>query len=291
MKHHIAMVVLAGSLVGISQGQTIWAVNNLNGTSTPTNINTIETFNPATPATRTVIGQTTPGASILFGGLEFAGVGGGLFAWSTIAPFAGLSSINQTTGAATLIGPNTLAGVNDLSWNPVTNQMIALVNASTAAPAELHSVNLSTGATTFLGTVNGITGGLSVGLAHDAAGNAYVHDLVGDRVHRLDATFTSVASAVLPGNTNFSQGMTIDWSGSGVGYMAAIGNAAGGGFFSELWTLNTATMTVSVVGTFGTAPPTFPTFEGGDLAIKPVPEPATMMALGLGALALLRRRR
>lgn len=291
MKHHIAMVVLAGSLVGISHGQTIWAVNNLNGTSTPANINTIETFNPATPATRTVVGQTTPGTSILFTGLEFGGIGGGLFAWAGTGAFAGLSSINQTTGAATLVGANTLAGVQDLSWNPVTNQMIALVSVSNTSPIELHSVNLSTGATTLVGTVSGITGGLTVGLAHDAQGNAYVHDIIGDRVHKLDATFASVASAVLPGNTNFSQGMTIDWSGSGLGYMAAIGNAVPSGFFSELWTLNTATMTVSVVGTFGTAPPTFPTFEGGDLAIKPVPEPATMMALGLGALALLRRRR
>lgn len=53
---------------------------------------------------------------------------------------------------------------------------------------------------------------------------------------------------------------------------------------------NTATAT-SVTAAWTTANPTNTAFLGVDLVVQGVPEPATLTALGLGALALLRKRR
>ena len=76
-------------------------------------------------------------------------------------------------------------------------------------------------------------------------------------------------------------GMTIDWSGDGTFYHGAYNL---GTSHSELWTVDPQTGVGTFVGTLG---------DGhmflGDLAILPVPEPATTLLLSVAAL-LLRRR-
>ncbi len=281
MKLKSLIPVLTALVATAAHAQTFVAANGIG----PQNINRLSTFTAANPAGWSTIGPMASD-SRLFTGLDFAGVGGGLYAWAVGGVGLGLYSVNQTTGAATRIG-GSATNIQDLSWNPVTGQMVGVQSSSTTSPIELVNIDLATGATTSIGVVSGISGGLALGLGHDAAGNAYIQDIAGDRVHKLNG-LASVGSISLGRDTNFSQGMTLDWSGNGKAYVAAIGNV--GGFFSELLELDFGTMTSTSLGNFGTATGTFPTFEGNDIAINPVPEPATMTALGLGLAALLRRK-
>lgn len=282
MNTKLTFALLTVALTAGVQAQTFTAINGLGGTPG----NRLTNFTAANPAGWTVVGPMATD-NRLFTGLDYAGVGGGLYAWSNAAAGVGLYSVNQTTGAATLIGGSNTA-IQDLSWNPRTGQMVGVGSVSGTAPIELYDISLATGATTLLGTVTGISGGLAVGLGHDAAGNAYLHDIVGDSVHKLNG-FASASSIALGMNTNFSQGMTVDWSGNGKAYVAAIGNVPG--FFSELLELDFTAMTSVSLGNFGTPSGTFPTFEGNDIAIQAVPEPASLLALGAGALLISRRRR
>lgn len=282
MNIKLSFALLSAFAVASVQAQNFVAVNGLGGTPG----NRLSTFSASNPAAWSTIGPMAAD-NRLFTGLDFAGVGGGLYAWTNAVAGVGLYSVNQTTGAATRIG-GTNTAIQDLSWNPRTGQMVGVGSLSSTAPIELYDISLATGATTLLGTVTGISGGLAVGLGHDAAGNAYLHDIVGDSVHKLNG-FASASSIALGFNTNFSQGMTVDWSGNGKAYVAAIGSVPG--FFSELLELDFTAMTSVSLGNFGTPPGTFPTFEGNDIAIQAVPEPASLLALGAGALLISRRRR
>ena len=242
----------------------IFAVNNLAPVGQQSDA--LIRFDSANPAGWTTVGSLgVPGAG--FGGLDFAGIGGNLygyvsFASGTPAVTSGLYRINTTTGAATLIG-NSGQSLQDLSWDPVANQMLGINSVGNIA--SLYSINLSNGATTSLGTFSGLPAtNLEVGLAVDASGNRYVHDVASDRIFK-GAGLNLTQSILLSRDTNFSQGMVIDWAGSNQGYHGAIGNAPA--FFSRLFTFDTNLTAWTDLGTFGVPDGTFPTVETGDLAI------------------------
>jgi hypothetical protein len=247
----------------------IFAMNNLSGGGTGPN--ELVRFNSNAPGVVTTIGSS--GVVGGFTGLDFAGPGGDLYGWLGFGGDAGLHRMNLTTGAATRITPvgaGTL-DIQDMSWDPRNNRMVAIRSNATSTSLEL--VNLTTGATTSLGAIVGLpAGALSVGLAHDSQGNFYVHDLVSDVIYRGASGGLSVSnffSTVI--NANFSQGMTIDWSRGDQGYHAAIGNSPA--FFSRLYSFTTTgSGSYTLVGNFS-PDGTFPTFEGGDLAIAPVSAP------------------
>jgi hypothetical protein len=279
-----AAAVLAVGTVASAQ-TTVYGINNLAGGGTGPN--SLVRFDPANPAGFTTIGLT--GVTGGFTGLDFAGVGGGLFGWLGFGGDAGLHSIDPTTGAATRItavGQGT-TDIQDMSWDPRNNRMVGI--RSGAAGQSLVEINLANGTTTSLGALTGLpTGALNVGLAHDSQGNVYVHDIVSDVIYRGAAGGLSLSSFINTGiNANFSQGMTIDWSRNDQGYHAAIGNSPA--FFSSLYTFDTAG-NYSFAGNFSPAG-TFPTFEGGDLAVAPIPTPASLALLGLSGLIAGRRRR
>lgn len=252
--------------VASAQAVDIYAVNNLGGNPAGSD-GTLIRFDSASPAgwvTIGSLGQPTLG----MGGLEFDGAGN-LYCYASYvaaggAPASGLYSVNQTTGATTLVG-NSGQSLQDLTWNPTDNTMYG-VNSS-ANVARLYRINLTSGATTLAGTFTGLPAtNLEVGLACDSAGHFYVHDIASDRIF-TGAGMAMTSSILLTRDTNFSQGMTIDWSRDNQGYHAAIGNNPG--FFSHLYRFNTALTTWADAGTFGVADGTFPTVEAGDLAILP----------------------
>jgi hypothetical protein len=282
------------SIAGIANAQTIYATNNLAGGGGAGTQNTLISFNAANPAGWATVGSMGV-AGIGFGGLDFNGAGS-LYAYASYlqagGSASGLYSVNVLNGAATLVG-NSGQTLQDLAWNPATNTMYGVNSATNVA--SLYSINLGNGATTLVGNFVGLAAtNLEVGLAVDSQGNYYVHDIASDRIYKSTAP-GSLTVAQMPyvlGDTNFSQGMTINWSGNGgpvnKGFHGAIGSAPS--FFSELRTFDAVPGTYTTVGNFGTPSGTFPTVETGDLAIQPIPEPAAALMLVLGGLMLRRRR-
>jgi hypothetical protein len=292
--NHYRLAVLAGVVACSSAAfaADIWAVDNLGTTNAATIGDRIIRFNSSNPAGTVVTVGATGVATTLMGGLDFDGAGN-LYSASQIANGGSLYSINQSNGMATSIGLLGLSGgygINDLSWSPQWG-MLGLGSAGTTAPHRLYSINLGTGLATSLGDITGMSGALAVGLATDLAGNNYVHDLVTDFMYRVVGLAAVQMSSPIGVATNFSQGMTIDWSNGNGWYLGAIHGAFP--YVSDLRSMNLATGgTSAVLGTWpNNGASGLPQYETGDLAIRPVPEPATLAALGLGMAALLRRRK
>lgn len=289
----IAATAFVGASVA-SMAVEIWAVDNLGTTNAQTVGDRVIRFDSANPAGTVVTVGSTGIASTLMGGLDFDGAGN-LFAASQIAGGGSLYSINQTTGAATLIGamnPGAGFSITDLSWNRVTGTMMALAGngTSTGSLTSLFSVNLATGNLTLIGSVTGLAAShISVGLATDNSGTNYIHDIVTDRMFSVVGTTATQMSSTIGIDTNFSQGMTIDSSNNW--FLGDI--SSNPAFASEVRQMNLATGgTTTILGTWPIhAANGLPEFETGDLAVKAVPEPASIAALGLGLAAIARRRR
>jgi hypothetical protein len=203
-------------------------------------------------------------------------------------PAAGTGSIytvNTGTGAATQLG-NSSQVLQDLAYNPADGKLYG-VN-SVANIATLYEVNVGTGAVTAVGNFTGLAAtNLEVGLACDAQGNFYVHDVASDTIYK-GAGLALAQLYVLPQDTNFSQGMTIDWAGNGAGYHAAIGNNPA--LFSTFNTFNTGGGSYVVGPGWGPFIGGLPAVEAGDLAIV-IPGPGALSLLAVAGLISGRRRR
>ncbi|MBZ5523328.1 MAG: right-handed parallel beta-helix repeat-containing protein [Acidobacteriia bacterium] len=131
----------------------------------------VSTWNPATPATAPVQIGTTGAAVPYIPRLAFS-ASGVLYGVDTNT--ANLYTINQTTGAATVVGalsgvPTNLGG--DIGFGP--DGILYMVAGTT-----IYTVPLGAGAVTSLGTISGLAGGASaiVGMTFDASGRLLVAD-------------------------------------------------------------------------------------------------------------------
>jgi hypothetical protein len=286
-------ILATGAAVGLmtvsAHGVNIYAMNNLNGGGGAGTQNSLIRFDSANPAGWVSLG-TTGLADRGFTGLDFHGNGNlyGYVGFGGAGFVAGLYQINANNGAATVVGNLSGQALQDLAYNPADGKLYGL-NA-VANVCTLFEVNVATGAVVAVGNFTGLPAtNLEVGLACDAAGNFYVHDIASDSIFKGAGLALNPVALYGPGvigNTNFSQGMTIDWGGNGAGYHGAIlTNLA-----SELRTFNTGGGSYTIVGNFGTVPPTFPTVETGDLAIA-IPGPGAISLLAIAGLISGRRRR
>lgn len=281
-------IVVLLVLVTNASAALIYAPNGLaRPTSGP---DTLIVFNSADPKSFVTIGSMNV-PNIGFGGLEFDRQGN-LWAYASIykptgGAAGGLYKVNMQTGAATVQGTVSSQPLEDLAFNPVNDTMYGIRTQNNVT--KLYTVNLTTGAVSAVGTFTGLPSTHhAMGFAIDSAGAYYVHDLHNDRIFRgtgLELT----ELYVLPQDTNFSQGMTIDWSRDNLGYHAAVGYGVYPHYFSQVNTFKTDGSSYVLGPDFGPdLPDGMPPVECGDVAIMPVPEPTSAVLLVIGTL--LRRR-
>lgn len=287
---HKALFGTAALLVLVTNGSAalIYAPNGLaRPISGP---DTLIVFDSADPKGFVTIGSMNV-PNIGFGGMEFDRQGN-LWAYASIykptgGAAGGLYKVNMQTGAATVQGTLSSQPLEDLAFNPVNDTMYGIRTQNNVT--KLYTVNLTTGAVSAVGAFTGLPSTHhAMGFAIDSAGAFYVHDLHNDRIFRgtgLELT----ELYVLPQDTNFSQGMTIDWSRDNLGYHAAVGYGVYPHYFSQVNTFKTDGSSYVLGPDFGPElPDGMPPVECGDVAIMPVPEPASVALLVIGTL--LRRR-
>jgi hypothetical protein len=230
------------------------------------------------------------GVAIDLGAMSFGDAEGLEFANGTLYGIGGSTNElwNLTTAPGTLIGSTgTRAGLDaGLGYNPVNGTMYNL-NGSNGQTG-LYTVNLSTGATTLVGT----TSAFGDNLAIDGQGNAYAVDGVfADSVYsvNLSTGALSLIGGLGLGNVSVQFGTDFD----GQGTLWALDSNG------QIYTINTGTGAATFVAQVRLGSVTGTTLSGFEgLAIAEesqgeIPEPGTYLSVigGLAALAVLRRRR
>ncbi|HZW11434.1 MAG TPA: hypothetical protein VFF69_16135 [Phycisphaerales bacterium] len=286
----LSFVAAVAAIAGAAQADLIYAPNGL---ARPLDgSDELIRFDPSNPAGYEVVGSMhVPG--IGFGGLDFD-AGGNLWAYASFfkntgGAAAGLYSVDPTTGLATPLGRSSQS-LQDLAFNPVDGKMYG-VNTQNRV-TKLYTVDLSTGGVSLVGTFGGLPADQhAMSFAIDSDGRFYVHDLSQDKIFAGDGLDLAELYD-LPQDTNFSQGMTIDWSRDDRGYHAAVGYGQHPHYFSQLNEFAPDGSGYVLGSPFGDElPDGLPPVEPGDLAIMPVPAPATVLSLAAAPLLLGRRRR
>lgn len=268
-----------------------FATNHLAGLGN--NSDALVMFDPANPSAYTTVGSLGV-ANIGFGGLDFD-ASGNLWAYAsyhkvTGGAVGGLYSIDPNTGQASAVGSN-FQSLQDLAYNPVDGKMYG-INTQQNSITRLYEVDLSTGSTTQVGQLTGLTGTHYIlGLGFDSQGNMYLHDVANDLI--LSGNGSSFSTLYdLDIVTTGSQGLTLDWSRDDQGYHSLVGQ---GEFPNYISTLNG----FAPDGSGYTYGPAFgpndqsglPPVQAGDIAIMPIPAPATGLLAGFAGFAAMRRRR
>jgi hypothetical protein len=289
----LAAAIATLAVAGSAQAITIYAPDNLGTTNVGSVGDRVIRFDSANPLGTVVTLGSTGVVNRGFGGMDFSG-SNVLYAVTSFnqdgSAFAGsqLYSVSTVNGAATLVGNTGLTGANaltDMSWNPVLGQMQAIT-----AAGGLYTLNLTNGAATLVGNITGITGGLDIGLSTNSAGVNHIHDLVSDRMYTVAGLVATPMASTIGIDTNFSQGMTMNWAGANEWFLGSISNNPV--FASQVRLMNNATGgTTNIQGTWpNNGVSGLPQYETGDLAI-PVPEPTSLALAGLVGLGLAKRRR
>lgn len=297
MSQHLKNLIAAASLAAVAGAAgadvQIYATNNLAPTGDGSD--TLIVFDASNPSGYTTIGSLGV-ANIGFGGLDFD-ADGNMFGYASFikntgGAAAGLYSINPDTGAATPIG-SSVQSLQDIAYNPTNNTLYG-INTRFQAESKLYSIDMGTGAVTELGVMTGLPASHHLGgFGIDSQGNFFIQDFVTDSIFVGDGlSFSHLYDMGI--DTNYSQGMTIDWSNGDTGYHGAVGQGVFPNYFS---TINTFATDGSGYNAFG---PNFgpndmdglPPVEPGDLAIRPVPAPAGgLVFLGASCALASRRRR
>ena len=259
-------------------------------------------FSTAAPGAATSIGAFTgvaAGQSVR--SIDFRPSTGQLYAVSTNGTnLAQLYTVNTATAALTAVGTGFSLGTNtsvtaELAFNPVTDQIRVVTGDSNTNNSNFR-VDPNTGA--LLGTDPNITS--ASGAAISIIGTAYTNPTPGATATTLygwnfqsdalvtinGATGVATTVSVPPGLLTSNGGLGMSISGR-TGTLFVTHDSPTNAAIMGLYTRDLASGTETLVGTYATG--TFIT----DIALVPVPEPATLLAASAGALAAgswLRRR-
>jgi hypothetical protein len=225
-----------------------------------------------------------------------------------------LNVFNTVTLNSTMIGATGTGGnFGDMAWDRTTNTMYYIGGRGNE---NLFTLNLTTGAATLVGAYNVSD---MFGLAVNASGQLFAQSTAnGSNFYTINkvtgvATLQGAGNGVYPGGLTFNTttGQMLLMQAGGTGDISWIDETTGaatllaspGGLndndfaydsvLNEYWALDYNGNAFRYDTSFNISNPAsgLGNVAAADFANSPVPEPATMAALGLGVAALLRRRK
>ncbi len=241
--------------------------------------------------------------------------------WGSSIHDGNLVEIDTTTGAATVVGAFRSYGISGLCYDPARDRLYGLdrdddtlvkistvtgfahtvgpLGVSTSAAGltydvltdtiyfscftdrNIYKVDKITGAATLIGP-HDVPNGYMQGLAYDWNTNTlYGSDSRTNSLYTIDTTTGHATLVGSLGIITVDNGLAFD-NGNNILYLVEAQTSQTPD--NKLYTINTTTGHATVVGSLGVS------VQG--LAFKsPVPEPASLMLLSLGSLAILRSRR
>jgi|GEM_PF-6767103 len=249
----LAFAATLVGVVGVANAGTLWGVD------TSENLYTIDT----TTANATLVGNTGQFLESIAmdpttGNLYGADGSGSLY------------SLNKTTGASTLIGSTGLGNIEGMDFAGST-----LFGFNFAATPTIYTIDTSTAAATPFVTANNITGAVRA--------FAFTPDFSLALMATDAPTFQTLQSMDTSGNTTVIGSL----GGDGIYGLDFVGSdffGLGGG--GQLWQIDPTTAAKTLIGNTGGNFWLDATADAG-----PVPEPASIAAVGLGLAALARRRK
>jgi DNA-binding beta-propeller fold protein YncE len=218
---------------------------------------------------KTQIGTVSANAGTT-GGLAYDRVADRIYLTST--SLDSVFELDLATGNATLIGPyGPDVVMHGIEWDSSTNTLYA----ASSTPNAFYKVDTSTGAATLIGNI-GLTSFNNLG--YDSDNDVmYMTNSNTDSLYRINrATGVPTLVGALGGPTN-PNGLAYNFVNK---TMYLIDNTT-----DVLYTLNLTTGAATAVGSTGTGNLL------GLMYYDPIPEPGTMLAVGVGLAALARRRR
>lgn len=289
-------LLIASALLGVGMSAPVQAVE-IYGLSTRNELVRFDSATPNNLQQATFITGLAANEGLL--GIDFRPNGGQLYG---LGSFGRIYTLNTTTGAATFMSsifnsanmqPILLSGTEfGVDFNPVPDRLRITSNTG-----QNLRVNVATGATTIDGALNQPNGTPYI------VASAYTNSFAGatsTTLFNIDSSGnmltiqnppnngTQVNVGMLGADVTALAGMDILTVGATNTAYAALQVAGSQG--SRLATVNLATGAASFIGSIGLEQ-TSDSLAIRDIAVTPVPEPATMVALGLGLVATLRRRR